>query len=627
MKWHHVEMGKVANVVSGFGFPREFQGLTDEEFPFFKVGDMNLPGNEKCMTTIANTISGATLKKLKAKAFPKGTIIFPKIGAAIATNKKRVLTQPSVVDNNVMGLIPKSQINSWYLYYWMLQFDLRSVSNIGPVPSMRKTEVERVSIPLPPPSEQRRIVEILDQADALRKKRADADAKAARILPALFYRVFGDPLALISSGEGVPLSELEVDLQNGFACGEKDVEDGVPHLRMNNIDDAGVLNLELVRTVPFDRDTERYRLMEKDVLFMGTNSEDKIGKTCLFLPPDERTYLFSNHLIRLRVSDSRITPEYLAGFLHLLWSKRFFPSIAKRWVNQSAVAQSSLAALRIPLPGERSLQMFTTAFQNLLSLRAQRVRSGETLDQTFAVLLHRAFTGDLTVKWRETHMKELLAEMEAQAKALDCPSTQSKSPEVGSKRHAGHDMYNKAALAAYITDRCHTPDRPMGRVKLAKLFYLVQQKAEIELTETFMKRAAGPLDDEIHKFLSLAQKSKWLVLLRGEGDLKPVKPGTNVSKAIEQAEKLLGPAKATVDEMLDQMKGWGYRALERWATVLDASFELKAAGHPATVETIKDVIQKHPEWVPKLNRDEFSDTHIETALKGLCGFGFITNQD
>jgi len=122
MMWHHVEMGKVANVVSGYGFPREYQGLTDEEFPFFKVGDMNLPGNEKCMTTIANTISGTTLKELKAKAFPKGTIIFPKIGAAIATNKKRMLTQPSVVDNNVMGLIPKPHIKSWYLYYWMLQF-------------------------------------------------------------------------------------------------------------------------------------------------------------------------------------------------------------------------------------------------------------------------------------------------------------------------------------------------------------------------------------------------------------------------------------------------------------------------------------------------------------------------
>ena len=64
-------------MLGGFGFPRKYQGKSNEEFPFFKVGDMNLPGNERCMTVTVNTISADTLKKLKAKVFPKGTIIFP----------------------------------------------------------------------------------------------------------------------------------------------------------------------------------------------------------------------------------------------------------------------------------------------------------------------------------------------------------------------------------------------------------------------------------------------------------------------------------------------------------------------------------------------------------------------
>ncbi|MEJ5377490.1 MAG: restriction endonuclease subunit S [bacterium] len=348
---------------------------------------------------------------------PKGSILM-----VTRTGVGKIAIAPAdvAISQDITGIVPKSGLSAKYVLSAIRNkmAIILAAQRGATIKGITRKDIEILPIPLAPPSEQRRIVEILDQADALHKKRAEADAKAARILPALFYKMFGDPLTLINSGEGVPLSELEVDLQNGFACGEKDVEDGVPHLRMNNIDDSGVLNLELVRTVPLDRDSERYRLIKRDVLFMGTNSEDKIGKTCLFLPPDERTYLFSNHLIRLRVFDSRITPEYLASFLHLLWSKRFFPSIAKRWVNQSTVAQSSLAALRIPLPDEKPLQVFTKAFQNLLSLRAQRVRSGETLDQTFAVLLHRAFTGDLTAKWREAHMKELLQEMEQQARAL-----------------------------------------------------------------------------------------------------------------------------------------------------------------------------------------------------------------
>jgi len=63
------------------------------------------------------------------------------------------------------------------------------------IKGVTRDAVKRLIIPLPPLYEQRRIVEILDQSDALRKKRAEADAKAARILPALFYKMFGDPLA------------------------------------------------------------------------------------------------------------------------------------------------------------------------------------------------------------------------------------------------------------------------------------------------------------------------------------------------------------------------------------------------------------------------------------------------
>jgi len=419
MRWPVFPLDKIADVFGGSTPRRNRSEYWDGDIPWVTPTDLPMPGTEIAdVYDTADHITPEGLRSCAANLLPVGTVLY---SSRATIGKIGIARVPLATNQGFANFAPKPGVESKYLAYALQYFtvEISSLAGSTTFKEVRRGALKKYKVPLPSPSEQHRIVEILDQADALRKKRAEADAKAARILPALFYKMFGDPLALVTSGQGVPLSELDVDLQNGFACGEKDVEDGVPHLRMNNIDDAGVLNLELVRTVPVDRDTERYRLKEKDVLFMGTNSEDKIGKTCLFMPPDERAYLFSNHLIRLRVSDSRITPEYLAGFLHLLWSKRFFPSIAKRWVNQSTVAQPSLAALRIPLPGERSLHMFTTAFQNLLSMRAQRVRSGETLDQTFAVLLHRAFTGDLTAKWREAHMKELLQEMEQQAKELE----------------------------------------------------------------------------------------------------------------------------------------------------------------------------------------------------------------
>ena len=310
-----------------------------------------------------------------------------------------------------------------WVYYLLGFLQLDRLSLVTGVPGLNRNDAYRLSFGLPPLSEQRRIVEILDQADAQRKKRAEADAKAARILPALFYKMFGDPLALMRDRNSIPLGQFDIDLQNGFACGQKDVEDGVPHLRMNNIDDAGVLNLDLIRTVPPEKDDRRYRLQGGDVLFMGTNSEDKIGKTCVFFPPDGRHYLFSNHLIRIRISDSRLSPEFLATYLHLLWVKRFYPSIAKRWVNQATVAQAALAKVRVPIPHKQSLKDFNQAFSELLLSRDKRIKSADHVNDLFDVLLHRAFTGDLTAQWREAHMKELMEEMEQQAKVLNLEVT------------------------------------------------------------------------------------------------------------------------------------------------------------------------------------------------------------
>ena len=58
--------------------------------PFIKVSDMNTEGNEKAMSKSANTVDAQMLKDLKAKTYPAGSVIFPKVGGALLTNKKRI---------------------------------------------------------------------------------------------------------------------------------------------------------------------------------------------------------------------------------------------------------------------------------------------------------------------------------------------------------------------------------------------------------------------------------------------------------------------------------------------------------------------------------------------------------
>ena len=186
LKWPKVAIKEVAAVESGYGFPLDYQGRSDEEIPFLKVSDMNLPGNERHIVTWNHSVSRATLSELKGKAYPAGTVVFPKIGAAIATNKKRILSKDSTYDNNVMGIIPDaSRLLSAFLHTYLLGFDLSGWASESQPPSMRKTTVETYEIPLPPLETQRAIVAEIEAEQALVSanreliRRMEAKIKAA----------------------------------------------------------------------------------------------------------------------------------------------------------------------------------------------------------------------------------------------------------------------------------------------------------------------------------------------------------------------------------------------------------------------------------------------------------------
>ena len=102
--WKTIRLEEIADVRAGSAFPIKYQGNIEGKYPFYKVSDMNLTGNETLMHASNNWVEEDTVKTLKAKLFPKDTVIFPKVGAAVHTNKKRMLSIKSLVDNNVMGV-------------------------------------------------------------------------------------------------------------------------------------------------------------------------------------------------------------------------------------------------------------------------------------------------------------------------------------------------------------------------------------------------------------------------------------------------------------------------------------------------------------------------------------------
>src|SRR2546425_5352112 len=89
--WSTCETRELGAWAIGGGFPLRYQGRSDLPYLFCKVGDMNTQGNEVYLKSSANTIDRDTASKIGVKLHPPGTVVFPKIGGAIATNKRRIL--------------------------------------------------------------------------------------------------------------------------------------------------------------------------------------------------------------------------------------------------------------------------------------------------------------------------------------------------------------------------------------------------------------------------------------------------------------------------------------------------------------------------------------------------------
>lgn len=156
-------LGDIFKIVSG-STPKGLKEVSDVgEIPFYKVSDMNHKGNEVFMRKSNIYLTVADFKNLKLKYYPKGTVIFPKRGGAILTNKKRVLFQTSCFDLNLMGVLPNKFINNNYLFFWFQKLDLCNIYDGSNVPQINNKNILPLNFPITSLVEQKAIVKKLEE--------------------------------------------------------------------------------------------------------------------------------------------------------------------------------------------------------------------------------------------------------------------------------------------------------------------------------------------------------------------------------------------------------------------------------------------------------------------------------
>lgn len=215
-----VRLGDVAELQAGVGFPLTLQGRSTGDYPFAKVGDISDAGRAGKITLSAAThfIDEGDLNKLRAKPIPPGATLFAKIGEAIRQNHRVRAGCPILIDNNAMAAIPGPNLDGQFLFRYLQSVDFYRLTSSTTVPALRKSELQQLPIPFPPLSEQKRIADILDKADALRTQRRATLARLDELTQSIFLNMFGDP---VINPKGWPRWTFDQTIRDETAKSEK----------------------------------------------------------------------------------------------------------------------------------------------------------------------------------------------------------------------------------------------------------------------------------------------------------------------------------------------------------------------------------------------------------------------
>lgn len=327
--------------------------------------------------------------------FNEDNVLYSKLRPYL--NKVVCPQEAGIATTELVPLKPRSEIiDRVYLTYYLrspdfVRFASATVAGVK-MPRIIMEKFWNHELPLPPLMEQRRIAEILDQADALRKQRAEADAKAARILPALFYQMFGDPVSNPRGLRKEPLKKLiKVKSGNFLPAKEMDTAGKYPVYGGNGVNGY-----------------HSEFMFEKPMIVLG-----RVGVYCGAVHYSKSKSWVTDNALYISEQSDDLIDGYLVEALRLANLNQY----AGR-AGQPLISGSRIYPVEILVPDQHLQESFAEQSRVLEELIEREEHASKQLAKLFDVLLHRAFSGELTAKWREAHMKELLQEMEHQARAL-----------------------------------------------------------------------------------------------------------------------------------------------------------------------------------------------------------------
>ena len=364
----HTELANVARVVQGGRHGLSGNHFVPEGYPAYGAGGLNgyLATYEFDEPAVVLSAIGARCGKC-----------FPASGKwSSLANTQVILPDPAKVDARFL----------WYQLNDELSWPRAGTAQ----PFIKPLTVKTRKVYLPPLPEQRRIADILDRADAVRRKRKQAIALTEELLRSTFLEMFGDP---VSNPKGWAVKTLDklVETATGGTPSRDRAENfggDIPWVKTTVVRDEVVTTTEEKITAE-GLASSNCTICPKGTIIVAMYGQGATRGRTAVLGIDAAT----NQACAAILTSEGAFQSFLWTYLRVSYERL---RNLGRGGTQPNLNLGLIRSFPVPVPPHELQSAFQQAMTRITAMGERQARAGAEADALFSSLVHRAFRGELT---------------------------------------------------------------------------------------------------------------------------------------------------------------------------------------------------------------------------------------
>jgi type I restriction enzyme, S subunit len=385
--WPLVPLGSLCNVLGGGTPPRNMANYFGGPIPWATPTDVTSLKRLEIFKT-RDTLTEEGLRRSSARLLPPGTVLL----TSRATLGYAAINQvPMCTNQGFANFVCGPQLLPEFLALWLptQRAQMERMAGHTTFKEVSKANLKRLEIPLPPLDEQRRIVDILNRANGIRRLRREALDKARQLIPALFVDMFGDPATNLKGWPIRTLGELgELDRGRSRHRPRNDprlLGGPYPFIQTGDVANSGG-QITTYSTTYSDFGLAQSRMWPRGTLCITIAANIASTGVLTF------DACFPDSVVGFQ-RGAEVSSFYIQSTLDRLQGRleRLAPQLAQKNINLRI-----LRSVEVPVPPLQLQEEFAERTADTQSAVAQQERMLEASDQLVASLMAQLFDGSVS---------------------------------------------------------------------------------------------------------------------------------------------------------------------------------------------------------------------------------------